>query len=395
MSTRARPLFGDDLKRGSGADVSAANLHSSRLRKGRRRSAKAADNNAWALQYGPPATPPRHRSTKHTPQRPPNRTPSKPTAASAAAANAVTSSPSPNAASSSPPKEHKGPDYESPPLSAPADDSASYGSYDGADDSDGGYSGTGDSEYDPDDNAAYDESGDDDDPASDRKRRVEDDRERVSYASRGADYDSVSKRSFAESVLSRVKAKGCTVVEFARGLQWQNYRNRNEVVRLAQALDALLPLIRDGTVPRTAAVTECLARSIASVHEADRTGNWRVADVLQVDDAADSFMPYGLRLKVMEAANKVDRVVKTADRSHRKSNGTNSRSGSSIASGYGSRNRGDRFFNRRGNGWTSNAASDNANATTRRNATTAPPPSRANNNSAGRTASSGGGGGRR
>jgi len=191
-----------------------------------------------------------------------------------------------------------------------------------------------------------DESGGDDDYGASTERASRRGTRTDAAASKSVDYDSLSKRSFADAVLCRVESKGGSTVEYTRALKWRNGRNFNEAMRLAMIMDALIVHIESGKpVRRASRLTESVARSIAGVHEADRAQNWTMAEILQSDDTTESFMPYELRLKVMETANKVERVVRGADK-HSKSGGY-----SFARNRNRSRNGRNQFFNRRSNGF--------------------------------------------
>ena len=55
-------------------------------------------------------------------------------------------------------------------------------------------------------------------------------------------------------------------------------------------------------------------RRLVGVMSADRTGNWRMADVLSLKLSNDSLLSRDLELRLMQEANRLERATKTADK---------------------------------------------------------------------------------
>lgn len=91
---------------------------------------------------------------------------------------------------------------------------------------------------------------------------------------------------------------------WARMVQFNTLRNRNECEAIAQGVDALL---KEG-VPATSTGVEILLRRLAGVHMADQSGTWGVADAISWTAHGGSLLPRN----VMRAAYKDAEVIKRA-----------------------------------------------------------------------------------
>ena len=93
-----------------------------------------------------------------------------------------------------------------------------------------------------------------------------------------------SKQRIGAAMLRTCASYG-GVSQWARMQQWRQQRNRNECLRIAEAVDALV-LEND-----VALAVEILMRAIAGVHIADQTGKWGACSAIQWSPPIASLLP--------------------------------------------------------------------------------------------------------
>ena len=156
----------------------------------------------------------------------------------------------------------------------------------------------------------FSESSFSDSDSLDRKRN------RSSAVASDRDRVSLSDELLAPVVLAQIKASGGTALKFVENKPFSVVRNRNECLHLASFIDEYCTHRNSGgrRFSRASHLLEMIVRRLVGVMSADRTGNWRMADVLSLKLSNDSLLSRDLELRLMQEANRLERATKTADK---------------------------------------------------------------------------------
>lgn len=109
----------------------------------------------------------------------------------------------------------------------------------------------------------------------------------------------------APMVIERALSTASSVLGWVIAHEWKMVRNRKEAEVLAQAIDAAMI---EGLDPETSDTLEILARRIAGLGEADRSGNWAMCDAVQLPTSASHLLDLATLEKVARSAAAFQRV---------------------------------------------------------------------------------------
>ena len=117
------------------------------------------------------------------------------------------------------------------------------------------------------------------------------------------DSSSSSEERLAAKIIERATSMG-SFTAWAQAQNFKSARNRNEVLVLAQALDAFL---RENVDIELLGI-EILCRRVAAVHLADQNSNWKLADAIQLPTVATSLLPQADLSQAVRTASSLARV---------------------------------------------------------------------------------------
>lgn len=107
----------------------------------------------------------------------------------------------------------------------------------------------------------------------------------------------------AEKIIERALSMGSFSL-WAQSQQFRAVRNKNEVLVLAQALDAFMK----DQVPMQSLGVEILCRRLAAVHLADQSSNWKMADAIQLPTVTNSLLPQAELHQAIRTASSLARM---------------------------------------------------------------------------------------
>lgn len=115
--------------------------------------------------------------------------------------------------------------------------------------------------------------------------------------------ESGSEDKMAAKITERALTMG-SFTAWAQAQKFKSPRNKNEVLVLAQALDAFLK----DNVSIDLMGMEILCRRVAAVHLADQSSNWKLADAIQLPTVASSLLPQSDLNQAVRTASSLARV---------------------------------------------------------------------------------------
>lgn len=118
-----------------------------------------------------------------------------------------------------------------------------------------------------------------------------------------SDSSSSTEERLAAKIVERATSMG-SFTAWAQAQSFKSARNRNEVLVLAQALDAFL---KDNIEIESLGM-EILCRRVAAVHLADQSSNWKLADAIQLPTVAASLLPQADLNQAVRTASSLARV---------------------------------------------------------------------------------------